>query len=157
MSSIEVQASGRSRRSLAIAVASALWVLPAAAPADAADLVVRVSGLAAPLGRVGCSLFAGDAGFPMDNGRAQVQWLPARSEGVVCRYGGLTPGRYAVSIGHDRNGNQRVDTNLLGLPTEQWGVSNNTRPTLRAPRFDEAAFVIPADATEWSIEIGVAR
>jgi uncharacterized protein (DUF2141 family) len=66
-------------------------------------------------------------------------------------------GSYAVSIGHDLNGNKRVDTNFIGLPTEQWGVSNNARPSLRAPRFDEAVFKVAADAKEWVIDIKVAK
>ena len=143
------------RRS-AVRIASGITlVLAEAPPAGAADLVVRVGGLAAPLGSVGCTLFASEAGFPMDNSRAQQQWLPAQADGVLCRFKGLAPGRYAIAIGHDRNGNPRVDTNFLGLPTEQWGVSNNLRPTLRAPRFEETAFTIPGDAAEWAIEITV--
>jgi uncharacterized protein (DUF2141 family) len=152
-----LQSSSRPRRYPRWAAALAAAVLTAAAPAArAADLVVRVGGLTAPLGSVGCSLFAGEAGFPMDNRRAEQQWLPAQADVVVCRFKGVAPGRYAVSVGHDRNGDQRVDTNFLGMPTEQWGVSNNVRPTLRAPRFEEAVFTIPADAAEWAIEIRVA-
>jgi uncharacterized protein (DUF2141 family) len=118
---------------------------------------VRTTGLSPPLGQVGCSLFAGPAGFPMDNGGARVMWVTADSKGVVCRYTDLPEGSYAVSVGHDLNGNRRVDTNLIGLPIEQWGVSNNARPTLRAPRFDEAAFKIGPDAREVVIGIEVAR
>jgi uncharacterized protein (DUF2141 family) len=93
----------------------------------------------------------------MDNSRAQQQWVPAQADGATCRFGGLQPGRYAVSIGHDLNGNRRVDTNFLGMPTEQWGVSNNARPTLRAPRYDEAVFTLPADKAEQVLDIEVAR
>lgn len=133
-------------------------LLAAAAPTWAAtDLLVRVVGIQAPLGKIGCSLFSDATGFPMDNAGAQQQWVPARAEGVTCRFSGVKPGRYAVAIGHDLNDNRRVDTNLFGLPIEQWGVSNSVRPTLRAPRHDEAAFVIPADATEHAITIEVAQ
>jgi uncharacterized protein (DUF2141 family) len=123
----------------------------------AADVVVRVSGLTEPLGQVGCSLFAGATGFPMDPGAARNQWLPAEARGVTCRFNDVPEGTYAVSIGHDLNGNKRVDTNFLGLPTEQWGVSNNARPTLRAPRFDEASFKVAADAKDLLIDIKVAK
>jgi uncharacterized protein (DUF2141 family) len=123
----------------------------------AADLVVRVSGVAEPLGQIGCSLFAGPDGFPMDNGKARVLWLPADAKGLTCRFTDVAAGRYAVALGHDVNGNRRVDTNFVGMPTEQWGVSRNTRPTLRAPRFDEAVFEIAADAGELVIDIKVAR
>jgi uncharacterized protein (DUF2141 family) len=127
------------------------------ATAHAADIVVRISGVAEPLGRIGCSLFAGAHGFPMDNSSARVLWLPARAEGVTCRFSDIAESTYAVSIGHDLNDNKRVDTNFIGVPTEQWGVSNNARPSLRSPRFDEAAFRLPADVEELVIDIEVAR
>ena len=123
----------------------------------AAEVVVRVSGLSEPLGQVGCSLFAGTAGFPMDNTSARNLWLPADAKGVTCRFNDVPEGTYAVSIGHDVNGNKRVDTNFIGLPTEQWGVSNNARPPLRAPRFDEASFKVASDAKDVVIDIKVAK
>ena len=124
---------------------------------QAAEIVVRVSGLSDPLGQVGCSLFAGTAGFPMDNTSARNLWLPADAKGVTCRFNDVPEGTYAVSVGHDLNGNKRVDTNFIGLPTEQWGVSNNARPPLRAPRFDEASFKVAADAKDVGIDIKVAK
>ena len=39
----------------------------------------------------------------------------------------------------------------------QWDVSNNARPSLRAPRFDEAVFKTGADAKEVVIDIKVAK
>jgi uncharacterized protein (DUF2141 family) len=66
-------------------------------------------------------------------------------------------GAYAVSIAHDMNGNREVDTNFLGMPSGQWGVSRNIRPKLRAPRFEEAVFKIAADAGEVMIDIKVAK
>jgi uncharacterized protein (DUF2141 family) len=125
--------------------------------AGAAELVVRVTGLSEPLGQVGCSLFAGPAGFPMDNSGARQLWQAADSKGVTCRFNDVPEGTYAVSIGHDLNSNKRVDTNFIGLPTEQWGVSNNARPSLRAPRFDEALFKVTADAKDVVIDIKVAK
>lgn len=149
----------RSSRKAASRCAAAALTLSAGWPAAWAstDLLVRIGGIQAPLGQVGCSLFADASGFPMDNARAQQQWLPAQADGVTCRFAGLAPGRYAVSVGHDLNGNRRVDTNLVGMPTEPWGVSNNARPALRAPRFDEAAFTVPDRGGELTLRIEVAK
>lgn len=140
--------------SLVIASALSLCV---AAGAHAAELVVRITGIAEPLGQIGCSLFSSPAGFPMDSSTARQQWLPADPKGVTCRFDKVSEGTYVVSIGHDLNGNRKVDTNFVGMPTEQWGVSNNVRPTLRAPRFEEAAFKVAADATEIVLDIKVAK
>jgi uncharacterized protein (DUF2141 family) len=131
-------ARSRGRLTLLVLRIAASGALPVAA--GAADLVVRVTGLTEPLGQVGCSLFASPAGFPMDDSRARQLWLAADAKRVTCRYSDVPERTYAVSIGHDLNSNKRVDTNLIGLPTKQWGVSNNPRLPLRPPRFDEASF-----------------
>ncbi len=135
----------------------AALLVAACTASSAADVVVRISGLNEPLGQVGCALFAAAAGFPMDNTAARNLWVPAEAKGVACRFSDVPEGTYAVSIGHDLNSNRRVDTNFVGLPTEPWGVSNNARPALRAPRFDEASFKVSAETRELVIDIKVAR
>lgn len=50
-----------------------------------------------------------------------------------------------------------LTVNVTGLPTEQWGVSNNARPALRAPRFCEAVFSIASETPNFSIDIKVAK
>jgi uncharacterized protein (DUF2141 family) len=135
----------------------ALVLVATGGAASAAEVVVRISGLSEPVGQVGCSLFSGASGFPMDSTSARNLWLPADAKGVSCRFNDVPEGTYAVSIGHDLNGNRRVDTNFIGLPMEQWGVSNNARPSLRAPRFDEASFKVAADARDVVIDIKVAK
>jgi uncharacterized protein (DUF2141 family) len=43
------------------------------------------------------------------------------------------------------------------MPTEPWGVSNNARPKLRAPRFEEAAFSVNPGPEPTRIAIQVAK
>ncbi|MDX1912377.1 MAG: DUF2141 domain-containing protein [Saprospiraceae bacterium] len=57
--------------------------------------------------------------------------------------GVLPAGRYALSCFHDVNGNGKLDTDWVGIPTEPYGFSNNARPKFRAPRWSESVF-------EWS-------
>jgi uncharacterized protein (DUF2141 family) len=122
-------------------------------PAMAADLIVKVSGKDLPAGQIGCALYPGEAGFPMDPSKARMLWLPWQAAGVTCRFTDLAQGRYAVSVMLDQNGNQKVDTNFLGMPLEAWGVSNNARPSLRPPRFNEAAFSLTGALTEIDIKV----
>ena len=42
------------------------------------------------------------------------------------------------------------------MPTEVWGVSNNVRPPMRAPYFDEAAVAVAAGGPV-TIEVRLAR
>jgi uncharacterized protein (DUF2141 family) len=124
--------------------------------AAAAELRVAVTGARSASGQIGCALYGGERGFPMDPANAVQLWQAADPNGVTCRFEGLRPGSYAVAVSHDLNGNRRTDTNFIGLPTEDWGVSNNARPTLRPPRFEEAAIQV-TEGQPVSIEIRLGR
>ena len=141
------------RRSLSVAGAT-LFVAALSTVACGISLTVRVSGISSAGGEIGCALFRDSDGFPMDSAKAKQIWLRADPRGVTCNFSDLPVGSYAVSVSHDLNGNKRVDTNFLSLPIESWRVSNNARPVLRAPRFDEASFKIVA-GTDATIDIKV--
>jgi uncharacterized protein (DUF2141 family) len=112
------------------------------APAADADVVVVVTGIRSAAGEVGCALFPNARGFPLDLSGAVQQWHAVQLSGVTCRFEGVKPGTYAVAVTHDLNGNHRTDRNFFGIPTEDWGVSNDVRPRMRPPRFEEAAFKV---------------
>jgi uncharacterized protein (DUF2141 family) len=140
--------------SLVLVVPSLLFVL--AGGAQGAELRVAVTGARSAAGQIGCALYRGEAEFPMDPTHAVQLWQPADPHGVLCRFDGLRPGSYAIAVSHDLNGNRRTDTNLLGLPTEDWGVSNNARPAWRAPRFAAAVVQVPEGAPT-TIEVRFGR
>lgn len=123
---------------------AALAALPSVGMAG--QLTVTVDGIETGDGEIGCALYAGPDGFPMDPAVAVQQWHAARVGGVDCRFDGLESGDYAVAVSQDFNGNRKTDTNFFGIPTEPWGVSNNVRPTLRAPTFEEARVRITSGA-----------
>lgn len=113
--------------------------------AISADLTIQVSGVKPSVGQVGCALFKSPEGFPMQASRAVQVWVSPATEPSRCEFKGIEPGQYAVSVNQDENANRAVDTNLFGVPSEAWGVSNNARPLMRAPRWSEAVFSIPSD------------
>jgi uncharacterized protein (DUF2141 family) len=108
---------------------------------NAAELIVKVES-ASTDGNIGCSLFSNPKGFPMDSIQATQKFSQNTPTGVEFVFSNLKSGKYAVSVMNDKNGNKTLDKNLLGIPKEEWGVSNNIRPTLRAPSFEEAAIEI---------------
>jgi uncharacterized protein (DUF2141 family) len=54
----------------------------------------------------------------------------------------LPKGEWAVAITQDLNENNKVDKNFIGLPTEPYAFSNNIRPMLAAPHFNECKFTV---------------
>jgi len=117
-------------------------------------LHVAVSGFPNDKGDAGLALWNGPAGFPEDITHAlATTYVPIQDGTASATFGGLTPGIYAVTVYQDANGNRKFDKNWLGMPREAWGVSNDARPHLRAPRFDEAE--VSLSGTDQTIEIHV--
>lgn len=54
----------------------------------------------------------------------------------------LAPGDWAVALTQDTNDNGKLDKSMLGIPTEPYAFSNNVRPHLAAPKFDECKFTV---------------
>ncbi|RYY20703.1 MAG: DUF2141 domain-containing protein [Cytophagaceae bacterium] len=54
----------------------------------------------------------------------------------------LTEGEWAVAISQDLNNNNKLDKNFLGIPTEPFAFSNNVKPRLSAPSFQECKFMV---------------
>ena len=71
--------------------------------------------------------------------------VSADSDEVTCKFTDITTGNYAAPVAHDENANTKVDTNFVGTPTQAWGVSNNIRPLMRAPRWHEAQFTLATE------------
>jgi uncharacterized protein (DUF2141 family) len=104
-------------------------------------IVVDVNGLRNSRGEVLCYLYANATGFPQDPARAVGKVVaPIVRQAATCQFKGVAPGAYAVAVVHDENGNGRLDRNMLGIPTEGVGASNNPVSHFGPPKFDAARF-----------------
>jgi len=57
----------------------------------------------------------------------------------------IFPGKYAIQFFHDENENQKMDFNLIGIPKEKFGSSNDVKPILGPPKFEKMLFEIYED------------
>jgi uncharacterized protein (DUF2141 family) len=65
---------------------------------------------------------------------------PATGSEVVVNVPGVPPGVYAAQVFQDEKDTQKVNRNVLGIPTEGVGFSNDAPIHLKAPSFRQAAF-----------------
>lgn len=54
-------------------------------------------------------------------------------------------GKYAVAIYQDKNGNNQLDVNFMGIPTEPFGFSNLQRYPMGTPKFKATALEMKQD------------
>lgn len=140
--------SARSSVAALAALAAGLPVIvfgPYATASDDASATLRldVSSFRNTKGAMSCRLFTDASGFPDGEGTATVR-APIEGTQASCTFSNLKPGIYAVAVVHDENGNGKLDKNLVGVPTEGYGVSNNRTYALSSPKWDESKFTIAA-------------
>lgn len=136
-------------RSVAVASERSASVEAAAAD-EAPDLAVRLSGFRSDDGKVMVALFRGSDGFPTNPNRAYRSAITKiRGKRASVDFTDLPPGEYAVSVIHDENDNDALDTNFLGIPKEGIGTSNNAKARFGPPKFRDAKFTVrDADVTQ---------
>lgn len=131
---------------LTLMLLAGLLVGQAAAPRTC-TLTVVVEGVNEQGGNIGVLLFNNTRGWPEDIHAAYRDVVvPAHAGVVQVRIEKVPLGTYAVAVGHDVNLNHKVDKNFLGMPKEQWGMSNNPHAVLKAPPFSAAQFDLKGDA-----------
>jgi uncharacterized protein (DUF2141 family) len=65
----------------------------------------------------------------------------------------LPEGEYAVVFLHDENGNEEMDTNFVGAPTEGYGASNDAVNTFSAPKYKDAKFLLEGEKKSLKLKI----
>jgi uncharacterized protein (DUF2141 family) len=120
---------------------AAVLAIPLAA--SAADLRVAVSDGPAVPATLYVALFDSAEALTADKAVA-AQTLPMRDGKAQLVFVGLPAGRYALKSFADENGNGKLDANLVGVPIERYGFSNDARGRMGPPTFDAAAVSLEA-------------
>ncbi|MRR38306.1 DUF2141 domain-containing protein, partial [bacterium] len=66
---------------------------------------------------------------------------------------GVPYGQYAIAVFHDKNDNDVLDKNIMGVPKEEYGFSNNARGRLGPPDYGSMRFDVRAPSVRQQITI----
>ena len=79
---------------------------------------------------------------------------PVTGKTMVLHVSGLQVSHsYAISTYHDVNGNGKLDTNLMSIPTEPFGFSNNNLGLIPIPNYQKSTFMIDRKTEEIEIRL----
>jgi uncharacterized protein (DUF2141 family) len=129
------------------------FLLAFAGHVQAARLVVTIQGIRSDSGYVFVALFSKPEGFPDGNYSSQHTKVKAAIAGLTVVFDNIKAGAYAAGAYHDENNNGRLDTNILGYPTEGYALSNGIRAVVTRPRFADAAFLVGDADTYVTLDI----
>ena len=102
-------------------------------------LSVEVSGAEASTGQAIISLFTSKEHF-LKTPTTEMSAPIDGSGSALFKITNLSKGRYALSVIHDADLNNKLNTGLFGIPTEHVGFSNNPVSRFGPPSFEEASF-----------------
>lgn len=129
------------QRLLLLAIPALIGATP-----DTASVAVSLEGMRNHKGLVQACLTSDPKAFPncdKDPAAHRLTINGAQTAPLVFEH--VHPGRYAISLLHDENGNGRVDKMLM-MPKEGFGFSRNAPVRFGPPSFGSAAFDVAAGA-----------
>lgn len=128
---------------------------PAFAQAPCQRIHVDILNIKNSTGSVACALFESPVGFPADYMRqaTNIMSLKIRNTSARCDFVGVAAGTYALAIIHDENMNGKLDTNVLGIPSEGYGFSNDATGIMGAPSFSAASFAYNGENLDLEISL----
>jgi uncharacterized protein (DUF2141 family) len=103
---------------------------------------VEILGIRNSVGAVACALFEGPKGFPTEFLRfaTNIMMVKVRATKATCDFADIAPGTYALAVIHDENRDGELAINVMGVPKEGYGFSNDAKGKLGAPSFEAASF-----------------
>ena len=83
----------------------------------------------------------------LDSNQVAIKQKMSPITGTTCSFtfSDLVPAKYAIRYYHDKNLNGKMDTNLVGKPTEGYGFSNNVIGKMGPPSFEKWLFEVKSD------------
>jgi uncharacterized protein (DUF2141 family) len=123
----------------------------ATSQAGAADLTIEVRDVKTDKGPLMVALY--DSAGTFLKQPSSVLAAPASGATVSMVFKDVAPGDYAFAAFQDANRNGVLDKNPLGLPTEEYAISNNAMGHMGPPAFDAAKVALPAAGASTSITL----
>lgn len=111
--------------------------------AQAANLTVTVSGIKNrphKEGNILIFLYDNSSNY-MNPEKGQIVTLKSEGETIEYTFTDLKEGEYAVILHHDADADGKMKS-ILGIPREGFGFSNNIRPTVKAPSFNQVKLTV---------------
>ncbi|MBV1775422.1 DUF2141 domain-containing protein [Burkholderiaceae bacterium DAT-1] len=116
-----------------------------------AELQVEVKGVEEASGMVQVALFNSEGTWL--NKRFTSMSASARKGTVSVTFKDIPMGDYAISVYHDVNGNGKLDSNFIGMPSEPYGFSNDAKGMFGPAKFEDAKFKVEGKETAIRINL----
>jgi len=113
---------------------------------DNPSIHINVTHINSQKGNILVAVYNSEKGFPgKKEGAIRFASGQIKNENSSIIISDIAPGIYAIALFHDSNGDGKLNFNILGIPKEGYGFSNNARNLFSAPSFKQASFTHKQD------------
>lgn len=119
------------------------FIFSAAADTPSGDITITAQGFENSDGKARILLFSSknEDSFPSKPDKAyRKKNVLIKNNKITITFKDVPYGNYAVSVHHDENDDDKVNTNWIGIPNEGLGSSNDAKGNFGPPSFDDAKF-----------------
>jgi uncharacterized protein (DUF2141 family) len=123
--------------------------VPAARPSGSGRVEVTMIGFKSDEGQALVALFLNGNGWPDADGPVFATAAVAIRDGqATAEFDDVPAGPFAVSVFHDTDGDRTLDTDAVGIPSEDYGFSADARKMFGPPSFEAASLQLAAGETK---------
>jgi len=133
--------------------AGVMLLSQAALAADTATLTVKVVNVSDKGGDLRIGVYD-QATFVVRGSKPVTGEVVPAKAGTMSFTFTLKPGEYGVKVLQDLNRNGKLDMSMMGMmPAEPFGLSNDAKPTMSGPPWDDAKIALKPGATTVTIAL----
>ena len=133
-------------KKLTVATSFLAVLLTSAFTVQAHTLTVNIDQINEQSGKLHVALYRSEQSYQQAKGAVAALIKEVSGETQQLVFPDLVDGEYAIKIMHDANNNGELDRNIMGIPSEGYGFSNNGGQFGPAS-FKDAAFSVTADTS----------
>lgn len=130
------------------ACASAPPQAPESRPPGTGHVELTMTGFESEEGQAMVAFYIDGRGWPDgEEGLFASAVVPISGGTAFTTFEDVPAGPFAVSVYHDEDSDGKLDTNLVGIPSEDYGFSADASGVFGAPSFEEASLELEAGAS----------
>lgn len=116
-------------------------------PANNPQLTIKISNIEKIKGEIKVGIFDTSTNFLKEGYAIKNYAIKVKNNTAVLTITDLPKGEYAVTMYHDENSDDEFNRNFIGIPKEPYGFSNNIKPVMSAPKYNDCKFNFTEDKT----------
>ena len=114
---------------------------------------LTVEGISEEKGEIRIAVFDSEETYNDKENPLHAVVVEVKGDKITWKQDSLPYGNYAIAVYHDKNVNGELDSNLLGIPKEAYGFSNNARGRFGPASWKDAHFEVTSEQSSMTISI----